>query len=687
MSNSTPRSNRKHRRRRNQPTPPTQDSEDESSSSNEDRVPIVPPRAAKKEKPSITWVAILVVLIAIWYSAYLNLQSSKVTPNNKFTNLFSSDEFVVPAWLCGPLKLFPLTSTKCVVCKKELISEPRPSQFSQRPLKSTRTSKYQRTTKPYHVEPNTPHAKYLKALRDTGTKVSGPPYCQLLMPNNPHENQIMYDTQHMYQYGDQAGVYFCYPPREGPFKWRTGDNADNTYTHAGGKSGRCTNCESYYCKKFSCDIANSFLCNDCGDSSDSDGSDNEGAAEDDCCYEDPSDCYMIYKHDHSVKAKIQPLHELYRDAPSKYGFKIKDWMKLTDKEALELQKNLGGISLFHIFEVVMFNGIEDKNHPLYSDGLKVEGHDKSLILSGMETIIQLMITQDHAGRVNEHLHSNDIQDLVKQRDDIEKSHTEHIGTDLRLIFVRPSPDPKIPMPLSLREIIMHHGIDTSSWPAIADETDEGKDYANDIHKMFRPYTPSTYDMHYDTLHSQGKYWVNLYDRLRPYDGDYTFYSIKEHKKAYKRLLKNIDICRTTVKSKKPPQYNGVFCRYDENESVLFKALQKEGELKHLIDDYKGIKVPDDRMMTRLLIHRTDAKVYRTDGGLTYLCKYASIYILNCVSHYQIYFSHTHSFVNQSTQIRGMKNVKYLSVKSIHHRALLPSHMTLTILAGMWVDLL
>jgi len=353
---------------------------------------------------------------------------------------------------------------------------------------------------------------------------------------------------------------------------------------------------------------------------------------------------MIYKHDHSVKAKIQPLHDLYLNAPSKYGLKIKDYMKLTDREALELQKNLGGISLFHIFEVIMFNGIEDKNHPLYSDGLKVEGHDKSLILSGMETIIQLMITQDHAGRlVNEHLHSNDIQDLVKQRDDIEKSHTKHIGTDLRLIFIRPSPHPKIPMPLSLREIIMHHGIDTSSWPPIVDDSDKSKGYTVNKHTKFYAYTPLTYDMHYDTLHSKGKYWVDLYDRPKGYEvyGP-TFYSIKEHKKAYKRLLKNIDICRTTVQSKKLPQFNGVFCRYDANESVLFKALQEIEELNHLIEAYKGIEVPDDRMMTRLLIHRTDAKVYRTDGGLTYLCKYASIYILKLCQPLPILYL-THAF--------------------------------------------
>jgi len=653
MSNSTPRSNRKHRRRRNQPTPPTQDSEDESSSSNEDRVPIVPPRAAKKEKPSITWVAILVVLIAIWYSAYLNLQSSKVTSTdnvNKFTNCL--DESVVPAWLRGPLKLFPLTSTKCDVCKKELISEPRPSQFSQRPLKSRMTSTYQRTIKPYPVKPNTKFNGYLKAHHDAGIVVSGPPYCKLLMPYHPNENHIIYESQHMHDYGDHAGVYFCYPPDGGPLTWKV---FGNTYTHAGGKSGRSTECESYFCKKFSCGD-NSFYCSDCDDdSSDSDsdddnidsdisGSSSSSSSDDDECCDDPL-CYMIYKHDHSVKAKIHPLHELYRDATLKYGLKIKDYMKLTDREALELEKELGGISLFHIFEVDMFIGeiMKDVNHPFYSGGgnRKVEGHDKSLILSGVETIIQLMITQDHAGTVYEHLHSNDIQDLVKQRDDIEKSHTEHIGTDLRLIFIRPSPDPKIPMPLSLNEIIMHHGIDTSSWPPLADESDEGKDYANDIHKMFRAYTPLTYGMHYDTLDSKGKRWVDLYDRLRPYDGDYTFYSIKEHKEAYKRLLKNIDICRTTVQSKKPPQYNGVFCRYDENESVLFKALQKIKDLQHLIEDYEGIKVPDDRMMTRLLIHRTDAKVYRTDGGLTYLCKYASIYILKlCQPLPILYLIHT-----------------------------------------------
>ena len=115
---------------------------------------------------------------------------------------------------------------------------------------------------------------------------------------------------------------------------------------------------------------------------------------------------------------------------------------------------------------------------------------------------------------------------------------------------------------------------------------------------------------------------------------------KEHKKAYKRLLKNIDICRTTVQSKKLPQFNGVFCRYDANESVLFKALQEIKDLQHLIEDYEGIKVPDDRMMTRLLIHRTDAKVYRTDGGLTYLCKYASLYI-ETVSAITDTISHTH----------------------------------------------
>ena len=135
----------------------------------------------------------------------------------------------------------------------------------------------------------------------------------------------------------------------------------------------------------------------------------------------------------------------------------------------------------------------------------------------------------------------------------------------------------------------------------------------------------------------------------------------------------MDRCTTTVQSKTEPQFNGVFCRYDENESVLFKALQKEGELQHLIKDYKGIKVPDDRMMTRLLIHRTGAKVYRTEGGLTYLCKYTSVYI----RHYQILLTHL-SLVNQLTQTRGMKTVKSLSIKFIHRRALLPSRMTLPI---------
>jgi len=641
---STPRSHRG----RGQPTPPTKDSSEDESSSGDDRIVQLVSRAAKKKKkkkmlmmkPSLGLVlAIVVALISVGYRYIdINHLSSKVTSTdnvNKFTNLFSSDKFVLPAWLREPLKLFPLTRNKgkspstdvenddeCIVCKKKLVSEPRPSEFSQQPqpLKSSSLSTYQRTTEPYPVELNTAHDKYMKAHHDTGIVVSGPPYCQLLMPNNPH---VMYNTQHMYQYGDHAGVYFCYPPSKGPFKWRV---IDNTYTHAGGKSGRCTNCESYYCKKFSCDIAKSFLCNDCGDSSDSDGSDNEGAADDDCCYEDPSDCYMIYKHDHSVKAKIQPLHDLYLNAPLKYGLKVKDYMKLTDREALELEKELGGITLFHILEVDMFNGIEDENHPLYSNGRKVEGHDKGLILSGVETIIQLMITQAHAGRVNEHLHSNDIRDLVKQRDDIEKSHTEHLQIDIPLIFLRPSPHPKIRMPTSLPEIKMHHEIDTSSWPAKADETDEGKDKAStNKHTKSRPWTPFTYDMHWgpDTFGTKA---VNLYDRPRDYDGDYKFYSINEHKEAYKRLLNNMDRCTTTVQSKTEPQFNGVFCRYDENESVLFKALQEIKELQHLIKDYKGIKVPDDRMMTRLLIHRTGAKVYRTDGGLTYLCKYTSIYI-------------------------------------------------------------
>ena len=295
----------------------------------------------------------------------------------------------------------------------------------------------------------------------------------------------------------------------------------------------------------------------------------------------------------------------------------------------------------------------------------------------METILQQMITNDHSGKVHEHIHSVDTaQDLFTERNHIEKDHNQHIKNDLVKIFIRPPPFPTIIPPRSLSEVKIVHGIDTSSWPAKHDDADVDKAYANDMHKKFRPATPLSYDMHYslgDSLvDSFGeKMVVNPYTKKADVNDPYSEYGDEDHENAYTTVLNNIDTCTQTQGD---PLKTGNFCRYDENESVLFRALREVEKLQDLIKDYKNIVVPDNRMMTRLIVHRTGAKVYRTYEGVTWLCKYSRSILFRCNYRYST-TSHTlFPCWYSATQIRGMKTVKSLSIKFTHHQELLSSHI-------------
>ena len=292
-----------------------------------------------------------------------------------------------------------------------------------------------------------------------------------------------------------------------------------------------------------------------------------------------------------------------------------------------------------------------------------------------------MITNDHAGKVHEHIHSVDTaQDLFTERDHIEKDHNQHIKVDLFKIFIQPwvnqpPPHPMIIPPKSLSEVKFIHGIDTSSWPAKHDDANVGKAYANDEHKKFRPATPLSYDVHYslgdDLVDSFGqKMVVNPYTKKADINDPYSEYGDEDHKNAYATVLNNIDTCTQTQGD---PLKTGIVCRYDENESVLFRALREVEKLQDLIKDYKNIVVPDNRMMTRLIVHRTGAKVYRTYEGVTWLCKYSRSILFRCNYRYST-TSHTlFPCWYSATQIRGMKTVKSLSIKFTHHQELLSSH--------------
>ena len=159
-----------------------------------------------------------------------------------------------------------------------------------------------------------------------------------------------------------------------------------------------------------------------------------------------------------------------------------------------------------------------------------------------------MITNDHSGKVHEHIHSVDTaQDLFTERNHIEKDHNQHIKNDLVKIFIRPPPFPTIIPPRSLSEVKIVHGIDTSSWPAKHDDADVDKAYANDMHKKFRPATPLSYDMHYslgDSLvDSFGeKMVVNPYTKKADVNDPYSEYGDEDHENAYTTVLNNIDTC-------------------------------------------------------------------------------------------------------------------------------------------------
>ena len=152
---------------------------------------------------------------------------------------------------------------------------------------------------------------------------------------------------------------------------------------------------------------------------------------------------------------------------------------------------------------------------------------------------------------------------------------------------------------------------------------------------------------------------------------YSEYGDEDHENAYTTVLNNIDTCTQTQGD---PLKTGNFCRYDENESVLFRALREVEKLQDLIKDYKDIAVHDNRMMTRLIVHRTGAKVYRTYEGVTWLCKYSRSILFRCNYRYST-TSHTlFPCWYSATQIRGMKTVKSLSIKFTHHQELLSSHI-------------
>ena len=257
-----------------------------------------------------------------------------------------------------------------------MISEPEESDFSQYPFKQTYTNTYERTHKLYPITPNSKHEKYMDGLHKTGITLSGPPYCEFLFPLTTEEqyHHINYASQHMYAYGHQAGVYFCF----GPIEWKDQSSKDKTLFNENGKSGRCTKCQDYYCGKFSCGD-NSEFCNECEEeeeeeedsSSDTESVGSESSGNDKCC--EDKWCIMMYKHDHSTPDKIMPYHDFYHhDAPTTYGLKIENYKTFTDKEALDLERSLGGISVHHIYEVDMFNGISEKTNPFYSDGIKVK---------------------------------------------------------------------------------------------------------------------------------------------------------------------------------------------------------------------------------------------------------------------------------------------------------------------------
>lgn len=482
------------------------------------------------------------------------------------------------------------------------------------------------------IEDGSVFQNYLEGLATMVAELGKAPHCQINFPYTIHWEHINYATLTMYDYGNQAGVYYCYPQGNGgPLRWRDLVDKDKWHTSHTGKSGRTTEAESYYCKRFVCDEDESQLCtrtdedkkNDDGDKEVCDEGSNQDKKNDDGEGEEEEEddgictplCIMVYKLDHSMPSTRAPIDEFYKSASKRYGLGIGEVETITDTDALMGEGKTGGISYFYRVELEMFNG-PDMNSP-FAGGRNVEAKQRGFILNGVESGFQIMMLKkhvSHSGMVHEGLHSPYIQRLHNQRNRIEEDHAKHIQKISKIIL---RPDSRFPLPQSLKEVTFTHGIDSSSWKPDYPWMMKEKNLPDNF--KFHAITPIMYDYHHGRKSYENGKVIDLYgDKVADVANPGKAYNVDDHKKAFEQLLKNIEKC--TAPTGDDRFKTVIFCRYDDNNSVLFKALTTNPNLKHLVEDIADIETPDNRMMTKLLIGKLGATPYHYFEGLTYLCE-------------------------------------------------------------------